>query len=64
MDRMMSLDYWDMESKKGSRTRINSLKEVFKGQAIRVKYRSLGWMGEMILTRVRENLIILKLQSK
>ena len=42
MDRMMYLDYWDMESKKGSRTRINSLKGVFKGKASRVKCRSWG----------------------
>jgi len=59
MDRMMSLDHWAMVSKKGSRTGINSLKGVLKGQASRVKCRSLGQMGEMILTRVREHLRIL-----
>jgi len=64
MDRMKYLDHWDMESKKDNRTRINSLKGVFKGQASRVKYRYLGRMGEMILTRVREHLRILKLGLK
>ena len=57
---MMSLDYWAMESKKGSKTGINSLKGVFKGQASRVKCRSLGQRGEMVLTRVREKLRILR----
>ena len=38
----MLLDHWAMESKKGSRTGINSLKGVFKGQASGVKCRSLG----------------------
>ena len=42
MDRMISLDHWAMESKKGSRTGINSLKEVFRGKASRIKCRSLG----------------------
>ena len=49
-----------MESKKGSITRIKSLKGVFSGQASRVKHRFLGRMGEMILSRVREHLRILK----
>ena len=49
---MMSLDHWAMESKKGNKTRINSLKGVFKGQASILKCKSLGWMGELVLTRV------------
>ena len=64
MDKLMSLDHWAMELKKGSRTRINSLKGVFKGKASRVKYRSLGRIGEMILTRVREHLRIPQLGLK
>ena len=48
---MKSLDHWDMESQKGIKTGINSLKRVFKGQAIRVKCRSLGQMGEMNLNQ-------------
>ena len=64
VDRMMSLDHWAMESNKGSKTGINSLKGVFKGKASRVKYKSLGRMGEMILTRVRRHLRIPKLGSK
>ena len=55
---------WAMESKKGSRTRINSLKGVFKGKASRVKHMSLGQMVEAILTRVREHLRILKIRLK
>ena len=42
MGRMKSLDHWAMESKKGSRTGINSLKGVLKGQASRVKFEFLG----------------------
>lgn len=60
MDRMMSLDYWAMESKKGNIIGIKSLKGVFKGKASRVKCESLGQMGEMILTRVRDHLRILR----
>lgn len=64
MDRLKSLDHWAMESKKGSRTRINSLKGVFKEQASIVKCMSLGQMGEMILTRVRKHIRILRLELK
>ncbi len=60
MDRMESLDHRAMKSKKGNKTGINSLKGVFKGNASRVKYSSLGRMGEIILTRVREHSRILK----
>lgn len=60
MDSMMSLDHWAMESKKGNKTGINSLKGVFKGQASRITCRSLGQMGEIILTRVREHLRIVR----
>jgi len=49
-----------MESKKGSRIEIKSLKGVFNWQATRVNHKFLGQMGEMILTRVREHLRILK----
>ena len=64
MDRMKSLDHWAMESKKDIRTGINSLKGVFRGQASRVKHKSFGRIDEMILTRVREHSIILRLGLK
>lgn len=64
MDRVMSLDHWAMESTEGQHNWINSLKGMFKGQASRVKCRSLEQGGEMVLIRVREKLRVLRLRYK
>jgi len=53
-----------MESKKDNGTRTKSLKGVFSGQASRVKHRFSSQMGEIILTKVRGHLRILKLGLK
>jgi len=60
----MSLDHWAMKSTKGQQNWINSLKGMFKGQASKVKCRSLEQVGEMVLIRVRKQLSVLRPRYK
>jgi len=60
MDRMMSLGHWVMESTERQQNWIKSLKGMFKGQASRVKCRSLEQGGEMVLISMREQLRVLR----